>query len=205
MRKYLKILLLLPLLSVVCLSQPLYASQGSFASALADSMRRYVGHRETGNNRSILINRWNKEAGVPAGSFWCASFIYAQSSCVAKARNLENPLKKTASVAQQLRYAKTYGTRLMVIKVRYGTQLEKGDLGCIKSGKKYGDRDIGGLWSGHIYAVQEQRENSVKTIEGNTNSGGSRNGDRVAERYRQIKDAVAFIRIRENDDVHTTR
>lgn len=203
MRKYLKILLLLPLFCAVFLSQPAFASQGSFASALADSMSRFIGHRETGINRSNLIDKWNINAGVPPGSFWCASFIYAQSAHVAKARAMENPLKKTASVAQQLRYAKCYGTRLLIIKVGYGIQLQKGDLGCIKSGKRYGERDIGGLWSGHIYAVREQKIESVKTIEGNTNAGGSRNGDRVAERIRNTKDAVAFIRIKEKDDYAT--
>lgn len=169
-----------------------------FATELVATMRQYIGHRETSPNRSVRIDKWNNLSGVANGSFWCVSFTYGTAEETESRTGIENPLPRTASVSRMLAYAKSYGVNLQVIPTRHYSQLElvTGDIGCMKSGRRLGDADIGSLWNGHQYTVQYQRsDGEVRTIEGNTNNGGSRNGDRVAERWRDPDGAVAFIRI----------
>ncbi|MBL7998262.1 MAG: hypothetical protein JNL32_06435 [Candidatus Kapabacteria bacterium] len=171
-----------------------------FAVELVTTMRRYIGERETSVNSSTNIDRWAKLAGVPLRSYWCATFTYGTAEETEQTTGIENPLPRTGSVSRMLAYSASYGSGLSVIKVpKYGSpELITGDIGCMKSGRRYGDSDIGSLWNGHQYTVQYQRSDSeVRSIEGNTNTGGSRNGDKVAERWRHPRDAVAYIRIPE--------
>lgn len=183
-----------PNTEVVTQQQP-----SAFASALVDTMLRYVGHKETAPNRSPIIDAWSLKTTGQVGLYWCAIMTYACADKVAEAEAVHNPLPRTASVSKMLNYAHSYGSGLEVVtKADYGDgePLLKGDIGCIKKGTRYGDRDIETRWNGHQYTVQyQQSDGDVKTVEGNTNIKGGRNGDRVAERIRDPDAAVAFIRI----------
>lgn len=183
----------------IAYSQTLPNRKGSeLANRAVAYLCQFVGHREVTANRSPLIDAWNRNAGAPVGSYWCASLCYSGFAISAQELGVRNPLLRTASVSQQLRYCKGYGSGCEIIKPNHygGTELCTGDIGCIKSGKRYGESDIGKIWNGHMYTVREQPEpNIAGTVEGNTSAGGSRNGDRVAFRERTISDAVAFIRV----------
>lgn len=171
-----------------------------FATELVATMRTYIGERETSVNSSPNIDRWARITGVPLESYWCVTFTYGTAEETENRTGIENPLPRTGSVSRMLAYAKSYGSNLQVISTRqYGNlQLITGDIGCMKSGRRFGDSDIGALWNGHQYTVQYQaRDGRLRSIEGNGNAGGSRNGDRVVERWRDARGAVAFIRIQQ--------
>ena len=43
-------------------------------------------------NRSRDIDRFNRTAGAPVGSYWCASFVYTVADESCKKVGLQNPL-----------------------------------------------------------------------------------------------------------------
>lgn len=178
-----------------------------FASQMVATMKLYVGHKEVTPNRSPIIDKMCAVAGVPVGSYWCAAFTYYCAQQTAKRMQRTNPLPRTASVSAMLKKSAAYGSGLTIVRVPdYGNEpvLQIGDIGCIKKGSTYGDADIGSLWQGHQYTVQSQSSaDKVKTLEGNASANGSRNGDRVAELWRNPKLAVAFIRIPPNAGTRT--
>lgn len=62
---------------------PLPAAKKAIPADPVEVATQYLGETEDkGANRSTNVDKWNKFAGVPAGSFWCASFV---SYCYFKA------------------------------------------------------------------------------------------------------------------------
>lgn len=179
---------------------------GDLINFYLDTAKYYLYVREIYKNgkpinRSKEIDEWNIKAGAPVGSYWCMAFVYNMVKKVYDAFEIKNPLKKTPSVSQQLRYANLIGSGLKVIQTRkIGIKAKKGDIFCIKSGDDH-DSDIGKLWSGHTgFCKTNQASNGkVDTREGNTNKAGSSNGDRVADRTRKVSEFLATIRLPENE------
>ena len=155
----------------------------------------YLYVREKPANRSPQIDYFNKTAGAALGSYWCMSFVYTVYNEASKLQGVKNPLLRTASVSNQLKYAKRLGSKLKVINYKgFGLKTAKvGDIGCMKSGT-FGIEDIGKLWSGHTFLVLSEQYDKFLTIEGNTNYLGSRNGDRVAKKSRNKNSVLALIR-----------
>jgi hypothetical protein len=174
-------------------------------SDVISTARKYLYVRETyyhGQpiNRSPDIDRWTRKVGLSVpknphapGYYWCMIYVWNMFEEAVH----PNPLMRTASVSEQLRYANKIGSGLTVIKMSQigtGDLLRRGDIFCIKEGI-FSDQDIGHLWPGHTGLTEEESGGYAKTIEGNTNKSGSRNGDRVAEKTRDINSFIAIIRI----------
>lgn len=139
--------------------------------AWADSQ---VGVKESplGSNKGVQVNEYQEVAGLGKGGgfFWCACFIYW---CAIKAGFKASDLPaigKCASVYQWYLWAEKNGLLC--------TSPARGRIGgwFDRSSKK-----------GHIFICIGSAVKLIgRTIEGNTNELGSRNGDCVAKRTRSV-------------------
>ena len=188
----LQVLFFLLSFSALLLSLPL-ANRTQSADVIAIA-RQYIGIKENpdGSNRGKEVDVFNQTAGADKGSYWCMSFVYTMYHLSGN-----NKLLKTASCWQQLKYAKRFASGLKVLPVgkQWGTvQTKPGDIGIL-SHDGIDEELIGGAWNGHCFLIEQDGRTNVKTIEGNTNTNGSRNGNQVAERQREKRKILAAIRV----------
>lgn len=134
--------------------------------------QRWLDVRETdGNNRSPIIDEWNRAAGVPVGSNWCGSFVYAGQNYMGW-RSPSAPAWTPAWNIASERINKT--------------QVDTGDKFLLFY------PNLGRI--GHIGYVIDVGEYSVVTSEGNTNVQGSRTGIGVFNRRRPMSSVREFVR-----------
>jgi len=133
----------------------------------------YVGTEEQplGSNRGLLIDRWNHRVGAPLGSFWCASFVSAMTRDFALANDITFPLSPSASCDDWLMQARR--------KNCLSSYPAPGALGLILSPSNSNDAT-------HIFVLGPKTGDVYPSVEGNSNSGGSRNGYSVAERKNHL-------------------
>jgi hypothetical protein len=131
--------------------------------------RGFVGVKEEplGSNRGFHIDIWNTACNVPVGSFWCASFLSAVHSRWKFKTNLDWQLGKSASCDVLLTRAKKLG---ILHKTPY-----VGDVGFVLAAEDSDDAT-------HVFVVSGHKEGVFTSIEGNSNTDGSRNGTAVVER-----------------------
>jgi hypothetical protein len=129
----------------------------------------FVGEEETprGSNRSKLIDQWNKSVGAPVGSFWCASFVSAMTKAWAMTENIVFPIKPSASCDDWFDAARASSC--------ISRMPAPGAIGLILSAND-------GMDATHIFILGNPVNNVYPSVEGNSNSGGSRNGYCVAHR-----------------------
>lgn len=156
-------------------------SQVSLADAAVAYARDFIGLREHGNNVGPGVEWFQKLGTIRAGQPWCAAFVngIAEIACAVKDRT--SPLEAVPLQG----YVQSY--------YEYGTQQgwlvnkpEAGDLFLVwhESKERYA----------HIGFVQVVTGNQIKTIEGNSNEDGSREGREVAENWREIREGIVFLR-----------
>lgn len=177
----------------------------SLPDAAVDTLLEYTHVRETrGYNRSPEIDRFNRLAGAPLGSSWCESAQFAGYELAARALGIDNPLMRTPSVSQQLRYAKMIGSGLEVIPISKligasTIKVKRGD--CLMARRGGGtDRHIGQLWLGHAGTAIRQEGKNIRSIEGNTSPGtrgSQRDGDGMHLRTRAATFWLAIVRVRQ--------
>ena len=132
--------------------------------------------RELGANRGAWVERFLGAVGLPGGYAWCAAFV---SFCLKSGGYTAGP-KLPAAVRNWASWAKAEG--------RIVEAPRRGDLG---------------FWlnpdgTGHIFFVANPAGVMVKTIEGNSNVAGSRDGDGVYRNNRPISGGphkLQFIRL----------
>lgn len=152
-----------------------------------DIARKYIGTEEQpiGSNRGPLIDRWNTNVNAPIGSFWCASFVSGVALEWETKSGLDWPLCFSADCDVWLAVAKRNGV--------LHRSPQAGDLMILVKTLSNGQQD-----AFHIGVVEGVDENGIwKSIEGNSNNDGSRNGYEVAHRPlfgNRKKDLVYFIR-----------
>lgn len=152
-----------------------------------DIARKYIGTEEQpiGSNRGPLIDRWNTNVNAPIGSFWCASFVSGVALEWENKSGLDWPICFSADCDVWLAVAKKYGI--------LQRSPQAGDLMLLVKTLSNGRQD-----AFHIGIVEGVDENGIwKSIEGNSNNDGSRNGYEVAHRSlygNRKKDLVYFIR-----------
>lgn len=124
-----------------------------------------VGIRETGRNRGQQIDKWNRAAGAPLGSAWCASFVTGMATAAGCRRLPKFParVRSWADPAFGLdRHSEPKRERLF-----YWLNPNK---------------------TGHIgFVTRVLPFGFFATIEGNTDDAGSREGDGVRRRVRSVK------------------
>ena len=149
--------------------------------AVLDEAAKYMGVVEKPklSNRGLEIDYWLSECKVPLGLPWCAAFV---TNVLRQALGRGNPVYLTASVQTTVDWA----TSLGALGILTDSPM-KGDLFVLyfESLKRYG----------HIGFVKEVVDaTTFKTIEGNSNSEGSREGYGVVSNTRKVSKNTKFIR-----------
>lgn len=168
-------------------SVPQIVTAEGLAAAVLDVARSQLDVRESplGSNRGAEVDEYIRLTGLdPSGRFaWCVCFIFF---CFHRASNRlgrPNPMIKTAGVLDLWNKAGQKGvTRVTLAKAKNNPALVKpGHIFVIDTGKPGG--------SGHAGLVEQVAGGKLVTIEGNTNTGGSREGIGVFRRtQRKIAD-----------------
>ena len=122
-----------------------------------------------GSNWGQEIKKYLNSVGIDFPASWCMAFVYW---CVEQTGT--NPLVKTGGVLRQWNE---------INPIRKYKTPTAGDIFIIDFGK--------GL--GHTGFVEEVQGNLIKTIEGNTNDTGSREGYEVCRREKKKKKCKGFI------------
>lgn len=143
----------------------------TLAEAVLLVARDEVGVREEGRNRGPRVDEYLRCAGLDPerGPFaWCAAFVYwcfeqASRICVRK-----NPLPRTANVHRLWRRAPVAWR---------ASEPQPGSIFLMERDKLHGHAGI---------VVGRRGLVTLDTIEGNTNVAGSREGDGVYSRSRDI-------------------
>jgi len=150
-----------------------------------DIAREWVGTTESpeGSNRGFHIDVWNKAVGVPVGSFWCASYMSAVANRWKYMTGKDWYLGLSADCDLWL----ARGRKLKIVH----TTPEVGDIGLILNRKNQND-------AVHILLVSGLKDGVYSSIEGNSNTDGSRNGTKVVERTDMYtgrsKSSIVFLR-----------
>lgn len=147
-----------------------------------DTALKYVGHREThGNNRSPVIDRWNRAVGAPLGSPYCASGV----SDWLRAGRVRHPRLRSAS-------SRAFA-RVTDCQVFTASQVLRGEVQVLKGDIIVWIRAGGG----HIgVAAEDWTGAKGRVVEANTappyGQGSQWNGDGIWIKARRITPYTAF-------------
>jgi peptidoglycan hydrolase-like protein with peptidoglycan-binding domain len=155
----------------------------ALTKAAIDFAITQVGVREKplGSNRGPVVDQYIKAVGLnptgnpPGGFFWCVAFTHFCYMKAAEKVGIENPHIKTGGVLDHWRKA---GAKPNVVRVTKAKAVA--DPGLVMPGSLFIIDHGGGL--GHSGMVTEVANGRLKTVEGNTNDNGSRNGIGVFQR-----------------------
>lgn len=140
---------------------------GAIATAVSQ-----IGQREDAPNSGLMIDQYLRSVGLEPGNSWCATFVHWCFQMAANALGMLNPCPKTGGVLRLWELAPDEA------KV---TAPVRGAIIIMDHGKGHGHTGIvesvngGGL---------------IETVEGNTNRGGSREGDSVARHIWRPEDGA---------------
>lgn len=143
------------------------------------------GVRETSPNWGPRIEEALRNAGIHVPAPWCAAWIQLCSDEAAQLHDLRNPLDDVVRQALVLDYYTWAKERDYLIPA---DQVDRGDLVL------FDFPNNGRTWDHIGFVVDPPEGGRVRTIEGNTDSAGGREGIEVAIRDRVISDRVAFAR-----------
>lgn len=138
------------------------------------------GVHETGNNTGREVNQYLRSIGLGPGNPWCAAFVYWCIDEAAGDVDLENPFIKTGFCPTIANWARQQG-------ILHSTP-EPGDV-FLRYGTVSGE-----FRACHTGFVTRVEGGQYATIEGNTNTGGSREGIGVFKRLRPINEGYKFVR-----------
>lgn len=128
------------------------------------AFKRELGVREVGRNGGKRVTEYLNYTGLGSGYAWCGSFAcFNLGSC-----GVPNPMSAWSPTVAY-----------------WNVVYKKGDKFPTKpNGLIFGlyYKRLGRV--GHVGYIEEIMTNNIKTIEGNTSSGGSRDGDGVYRRMR---------------------
>jgi CHAP domain-containing protein len=130
-----------------------------------------AGHKNKGKE----VEKYLASIGLGPGYAWCMAFVYWNFAQAADRMGRQNQLFKTGGVMEQWRQRKD--------KFRALTP-QPGDIFIMDYGKGIG----------HTGIVEKVENDVVHTVEGNTNSDGSREGYEVCRRVRQRKKILGYLR-----------
>jgi hypothetical protein len=161
---------------------PMLPPPGALAAELLRVAAAEVGTRESGGpNRGPRVDEYLRNVGLEPtrGSYpWCAAFVYYCFTCAARALSRRNPCVKTAGCMEHWRRAPRH-TRLPIAEVLAAPEVvPAGAVFVVDHGRG----------KGHTGLVERVAGGMVHTIEGNTDPGGSREGDGVYRRIRPVVD-----------------
>ncbi len=145
------------------------SAQCNISEALTNQFELELGVREaTGNNDGVKVEEYLRTTGLGKGYPWCAAFVYWNFIQLGYTVDIEYPA-----------WTPSYFTEERVIYTRgegFKCQPMPGDVIGIYF------RSKGRI--AHVGFIYEITDKYYITIEGNTNSAGSREGDGVMKKYR---------------------
>jgi hypothetical protein len=149
-------------------------------------VRTQLGVSEQGgDNRGPEVNEYLREAGVPSGNPWCAALMNWCAKKAADVLGVKSPLEEVPIQAYVQSYFEHFKKKGKIVEAK---DAKPGDLIVLfyPSLKRYG----------HIGIVTsiDLKSGLAYTIEGNTNSAGSREGNVVAAKTRAITPNAKFLR-----------
>lgn len=131
-----------------------------------------VREEPKGSNRGPWVDIYLRAAGVDPGNPWCAAFVTYLLQRVGQEQFPKHP----AAVIEWSRWAEKSGHLV--------TEPKRGDLFFL----------LNSNGTGHIGIVLENKGTRIRTIEGNSNDDGSREGYAVVRHERPIR-GLRFIRL----------
>ncbi len=147
------------------------------AKAVSQLGVREVGRSNTGKE----VNAYLQRAGCSPGNPWCAAFVYWCLDEGCKAAGVANAMVRTAYCPSVESWGKQHG-------VYRSSGPQRGDQFLTYS-------TVDGVYrASHTGLVTEVSGSTVRTIEGNTNDDGSREGYEVCRRSRRVGSGIAFVR-----------
>ena len=152
------------------------------------------GVEETSPNDSPAIRAYLAEAGIEVPAPWCAAFVNWCARKAADAHGVHSPLEDVpleALVQSYVDYGQRHG---WIIDDEQADAVKPGDLFCLWYPHLNGGR---GRY-GHIGFVREvpalHDGERFGTIEGNSNTDGSREGTKVVAKQRPVTGRTLFLR-----------
>lgn len=131
------------------------------------------------SNDGPEVRQYLKSIGLNAGYAWCMAFVYWCTENAAKQLAIKNPLIKTGGVLRQ--WNETTLKKLLPT----SKEIKPGDIFIMEFKKG----------TGHTGFILSISGNTAKTIEGNTNDDGSREGYEVAIRERKLSSFKGIIQL----------
>ena len=139
-----------------------------------------IGVREDppGSNHGKKVEQYQASVGVDPGEPWCAAFVYWCFATAASDLGVANPMKekkcRTGGVVELWDRANANGAKIVTHDAAFA------DPSRVLPGMVFVITMSGG--HGHTGLVSKVIGNTLETIEGNTNDGGSREGIGVFRR-----------------------
>lgn len=150
---------------------------------LIDYAASLVGIREVGTNAGPFVTKILNEIGLAAGNAWCAALVSHTQRHVGIE---DGPAHTRGRVKQWFDWAKQNG-RLVD-----ASEAKPGDLvGWLNAN---GTGHIGTLFQTYFHSPDRSKW-KFKSIEGNTDGEGSREGDGVYFKVRKVTPKLFFIRV----------
>lgn len=123
-----------------------------------------------GSNRGPMVDTYLRATGAPLGLAWCMAFVYWCGNTAAQQIGRDNPLPRTAGCLDHWNRARSSGAAQRIPRAD-----AYANPALIKPGQIFIMDFGGGL--GHTGIVEALLPGGrLRTIEGNTNTGGSRQG-----------------------------
>ena len=135
---------------------------------------RSVGvHEEGGDNHGPAVKKYLASVGLPEGSPWCAAFVYYKVQQAASELGVHFSYPKTGLVQAVVSWAREHGHLSRTPEVGMAVAIWHKNL------NRYAH-------IGLITKVEKgERFTTIETVEGNSNSDGSRNGTAVVQHRRK--------------------
>jgi surface antigen len=127
------------------------------------------------SNRGKEVESYLSSVGLGGGHAWCMAFVYWCVDEAAKAKGVTNPLYRTGGVLRQSRERSYLSSQTPKV----------GSIFIMDYGNGFG----------HTGFVERIEGNTLHTIEGNTDSAGSRTGGMVMRQKRQRNQIKEFINL----------
>jgi hypothetical protein len=146
-----------------------------------------LGVREVKANSGPEVDGYLYAVGLKPGYAWCTAFVYWCFMKAALELGIDNPVYRTAGVLMHWNQAKSRGAQL----IKQAAALA--DPSIIKPGMIFVMEFGGGRGHTGIVESVDLTKWTVTSIEGNTDSVGSREGVEVARKTRRISSIKGFI------------
>ena len=151
----------------------------------AGEEQQHIREVPLGSNRGPRVDQYLRAAGIDpnTGSYpWCASFIVWCFDNAARGLGVTSPVPRTAGVHDMWQKAGRAGFRRIAYEAAIGdpSQVQPGHVFFIDTGEGHG----------HTGLVVGRSGNDFRTIEGNTNELGGREGIGVFARTRPVRQAT---------------